>query len=237
MNNSSVTILFGCVFKNNAEWRSQLQSLINFPSTELGIFLQEVPLTQRKEIYTTLESSSIKNIPFVQLASDSQAWEIKYLAEKFSTQLFSLPALVSSFPIIDAWPEIEAVCVIENSPFNIKDSVFNQEVFNHTGIKGVCLDVSALEYKRIKKNEEYNKDIFVLDHHMISCVTVSSVVSSWWGKITSKPDFITSLNQLRYLAHFPQHYFRSMIILRLNNSFDEQNEVKLYLDSILNSNL
>lgn len=234
MNIPPVPILFGCVLKDMPEWRDQIQSLIGFPDVQLGIFLQEVPLEQRKNFYTTLEASSIKNIPFVQLASDSQVWEIQYLVEKFSTSVFSLPAHASSLPVIDSWPEVEAVCVVENSSDEVKESIFNQDIFSHSRIKGICLDLGFLENKRIQKNEDYTKDILVLDHQSISCVTVSPLAVSWWEKLSFKPNHLTSLAQLRYLAHFPRHYFGSMVILKLNNSFEEQNEVRLYLNSILN---
>jgi hypothetical protein len=237
MNVSPSPIILGILFNKRPDWRSLLASIPESNEPEVGIFLQGVNIEERKEIYRALEASSIKKIPYTQLASDAQEWEIKFFIEKFSTSFFSIPATTSSYQIIDHWPSPAATCLIENPPLGINDPIFTQELMLRPGIKGVCLDTSVLEIKRIRQIKMYQADLAVLDHQEVSCLLVSPVSNSWFGRLFSKPYQLDSLSDLRYLKHFPQKYFSSMIVLQLSNSFEEQLEVKQYLQSVFRGGL
>ncbi len=232
MNNPSQTILLGILFSKTPEWRSLLATLSPVLDSQIGLFLQGVGIEDRKEIYRIFETSAIKKIPFVQLASDAQEWEIKFFVEKFSTSVFSLPAVSSSLALIDHWPLPNTPCLFENVASEIKDSIFNQEIMSRPTVKGVCLDVGALETKRLRQNKLYQADIGVLDHQIVSCALISPIPYSRIGRLFAKPNRLESLSDLRYLKHFPPKFFSGLMVLKLQNSFAEQLEVKQYLTSV-----
>lgn len=232
MSNQTPTIIVGILFSKTPEWRSLLSTIPVALDNQMGLFLQGMGLEDRKEIYRIFETSPIKKIPYVQLASDAQDWEIKFFVEKFSTSVFSLPAVPSSLPIIDHWPLPSTPCLLENSSPEIKDSIFTQETMSRPGVNGVCLDVGALETKRLRQNKLYQADIAVLDHQTVSCVLISPIPHSTLGRLFAKPFRLESLSDLRYLKHFPPKFFSTMMVLELCNSFEEQLEVKQYLASV-----
>lgn len=237
MNSTPTPIIIGLLFKATPNWRSLLANISKIADQELGIFLQDISLEERKEIYRTFEASTVKKIPYVQLAVDTQDWEIKFFIEKFSTRIFSLPAVASSYQVIDRWPISEAGCLIENPSVEIKDPVFAHDVFSRPGIKGICLDTAALETKRLHQPKLYEADINILDHQVVNCVLISPVANTWYGRLLAKPFHLSSLSDLRYLKHFPQKYFSSPLILKLSNSFEEQLEVKKYLSTMFGDNV
>ena len=232
MNTSSPMIIIGILFSKNPQWRSLLTTIPATLDNQLGLFLQGMGLEDRKEIYRLFEASSIKKIPYVQLASDTQEWEVKFFVEKFSTSVFSLPAVPTSLPIIDHWPLPTIPCLLENASLEIKDSIFTMETMSRPAVKGVCLNIGALETKRLRQPKLYQIDIAVLDHQTVSCVLVSPIPHSTIGRLLAKPNRLQSLSDLRYLKHFPPKYFSTMMVLQLGNSFAEQLEVKLYLTSV-----
>ncbi len=237
MNNPSSKIILGIIFNKNPGWRSVLSSITPALDSQVGLFLQGMILEDRKEIYRLLEATPLKNIPYVQLATDSQEWEINFFVEKFLTSVFSVPAVSSSLAIIDHWPVPNIACLLENVLPEISDSIFTQETMSRPGITGVCLDSGALESKRLHQAKQYQVDIGVLDHQVVNCTLISPIPHSTFGRLLAKPNRLTSLTDLRYLKHFSPKFFSSMLVLKLYNTFEEQLEVKQYLASVYRGSL
>lgn len=232
MNNPSQKIILGIIFNKNSAWRSVLTAITPALDSQLGLFLQGIVLEERKEIYRLLEATPLKNIPYVQLATDSQEWEINFFVEKFATSVFSIPAVSSSLSVIDHWPVPSIACLLENVSPETADSIFTQDIMSRPGIKGVCLDSGALELKRLHQAKLYQVDIGVLDHQTVGCTIISPVPHSTLGRLLAKPNRLTSLTDLRYLKHFSPKFFSSMLVLKLYNTLEEQLEVKQYLASV-----
>jgi len=105
------------------------------------------------------------------------------------------------------------------------------------GVKGICLDTAALETDRTRRAKVYQSRLYALDHHPVMCSVVSPVSTSFLSRFSSNSRRLTSLTSLRYLSNLPPKYLESMVVLKLDNFFDEQIEVKQYLEAIFGGSL
>lgn len=226
------SLLLGLVCNEPINWRSKLPSLSAFQVRELALYLSGVPLQTRREIYRELEKSSIVKIPYVQLPVDVVDSEIEYIVHKYSTTIFSLPALPAAYAIAARRVNAPQTMLIENPGPEIKDAEFTEESLGRPGVKGICLDTAALEADRVRRPKAYQSHLYALDHHPVACSVISPVSTSWLSRFSSNTRRLTSLTSLRYLTNLPPKFLHTTVALKLDNFFDEQIEIKQYLEAI-----
>lgn len=229
---SQSSLLLGLVCNQPFDWRSKLPSLSTFQIREIALYLNGIPLQTRREIYRELEKSSIVKIPYVQLPIDIVDSEIEYIVHKYSTTIFSLPALPAAYAIAARRVNAPQAMLIENPGPEIKGAEFTEESLGRPGIKGICLDTATLEIDRIRRPKVYHSCLYALDHHPVVCSVISPVSTSWLSRFSSNSRRLTSLTSLRYLTNLPPKYLHTTIALKLDNFFDEQIEIKQYLEAI-----
>lgn len=237
MNASSLKIFFGLVCSPPYNWQAKFESLATLQVTELGLFLLGVPLATRREIYRRLEKSSVVKIPYVQLPLDADDSEIEYIVQKYKTSIFSLPPIAESYTIASRRASAPQTIVIQNPSPDIKNSEFNEEALARPGVAGICLDTATLEADRLHRPKLYQTNLFALDHHPVLCSLISPVSHSLLSRFTGNPSRLTNLNSLRYLHNIVPKYLATTLILKLDNFFDEQLEVKQYLETILSARI
>lgn len=230
------SVLMGLVCNQGANWQAKLSGLVNLQVRELGLFLYDVPLATRREVYRALEKSSVVKIPYVQLALDADDSEIEYLVHKYSTNIFSLPALPAAYTIANRRAAAPQVILIENPGPTNKTPEFSEEALARPGVQGICLDAALLEGDRLHRAKVYQSNLYALDHHPVQCCLVSPVPAGMFSRFSNQISRrLTSLTSLRYLNNLPPKYIETMLVLQLDNFFDEQVEVKQYLETIFGS--
>lgn len=227
------SVLMGLVCNQGARWQTKLPSLVNLQVRELGLFLHDVPLATRREIYRELEKSSLVKIPYVQLALDADDSEIEYLVHKYSTAIFSLPPIAASYTIANRRAADPQTILIENPGPTLKTPEFSEEALSRPGIQGICLDTALLEGDRLHRSKVYQSNLYALDHHPVQCSVISPVPAGMFSRFSNKISrHLSSLTSLRYLNNLPPKYLQTTLVLQLDNFFDEQVEVKQYLETI-----
>lgn len=229
---SSSSLLFGLVCNQPLDWRSKLPSLTNLQIRELGLFLGGVPLATRREIYRELEKSSVVKIPYVQLPIEADDSEIEYIIQKYSTTIFSLPAVSAAYAVANRRLQAPQTILIENPGTEVAEAEFSEEALNRPGVKGICLDMAVLEDHRLHRPKVYQSQLYALDHHPVLCSVISPLATSWFQRFNKNSCRLTSLTSLRYLHNVPPKYRETKLVLKLDNFFDEQLEVKQYLEAI-----
>lgn len=228
---SEAPIVVGLIATAHSPWREALASLPSLGIKELALFLREMDFDFRRELYQALDAGVVTKIPWVELPLDAREWEILYLSEKFGTNLFSLPADQASAALVKEWGDVKASILIENPEKKDKLPFFTSEFLSQTSAVGVCLDTAALERNRVHDKKSYDAVISTLDHNAVSAALVAPIAKSALRRFLGRPNRLLNLSDLHYLKHFPQAYLSKTIALKLDNSFEEQLEVRAYLQS------
>ncbi len=229
----SASILYGLTANPLTDWHGEIIKMAGLKIDTLALFLRDLPLESRRALYRDLEAAPPRSIPFVQLAADVEEWELRYLVAKYQTESFSLPASDTAFAFAGALAEPLPRMYIEN-PTRIKDTpLFNESSCGRIHLSGVCLDTAALERNRVSDPKGYETVIRVLDHCSIGAAIISPVSESLLARFAKPSKRLDSLKQLRYLSHLPPSYFGEMIALNIENTFEEQVEIRAYLCALL----
>lgn len=67
-------ILLGLTTTPKSDWREKVKEIEKFGIKELALFPTFLSPDERKELYTLLEKTKIKNIPHVHLRDDMEEW-------------------------------------------------------------------------------------------------------------------------------------------------------------------
>jgi len=215
-------------------WRDYLSALDALNLKEIAFFLDKASLDERREFYRLLEKSQLTSIPYVQVSVDMEAWEFDYLATNYNTKWFGLTVSNRSFGFLATIPKYAAQIIFENPLENKYTSLFSDEALTRAGTNGVCLDVATLERDRTQNKKKYTVSIHALDHHSLQVTQVRPVSNRWYGRLFSKEmRRLTSLSTLHYLRYVPQAYIASFIVLDMDNTPEEQIEIREYLKALL----
>lgn len=233
MHKNDCPVLVGIVARPESDWRGALSSLPGLDIKEFALFLAGLDFESRRELYRMLDAAPLLTIPYVQLAADTKDWELPYLAEKFGTAVFSLAAAAATDQLMASFGASHPPILLENPEKSAVPAVFSDEIIGSSGAAGICLDTGALERNRLRDKKNYQAVIAALDHNSVGAAFVTPVAEYRFQEIFSRPQRLSSLSQLHYLQHFPTAYLSKIVALKLDNSLEEQLEVRAYLVSIL----
>lgn len=227
-------ILVSLMARPNTKWREEIARLSNLGISELALFIDVFTLDQRKEVYRLLEASGIKSIPYVQMANNFEEGEIDFLVTTYKTEVFGLSLDNTSLALIASLTKYIALIAPEN-PANKKFApLFTDEALSRLNIAGVCLDLTTIESDRLHAKKKYELEIHTLDHHVLLATQIGPISENFFKKsFQIKSRRLTSLADLHYLGHIPKAYLADLIVLELENSLEEQLEVKTYLEAWL----
>lgn len=230
-------ILVGVVARPETDWRGALSSVAPLGIKEIGLFVADLGYEARCELYKLLDTAGLKAVPYVQLPQDAKEWEPLYLSERFSCTAFSLAATASVAKVIASLASAKQPILLENP-----DQKANREFFSDTAIaasaaSGICLNAGALERDRTRDKKGYQAVITALDHNSIEASFVTPVAESRLRELFGQSQRLEHLRDLHYLKHFPAAYLSKIVALKLDNSLEEQIEVRAYLESFLRRNI
>ncbi|MDD5738901.1 MAG: hypothetical protein PHY72_03190 [Candidatus Pacebacteria bacterium] len=214
-----------------SSWQDKLQEATKLGLKKVAIFLTCLKEPQRKDFYTLLENSSIKEAPFVHIRSDMSAKELDYLQNKFKTQVFNTHTARQHPPLHDLKDYREHLFIENTWPWD------EQEVKKFAGL---CLDMGHLyDAKKLRPND-YENNLKIIAKYPIGCNHISAVgkeVVYFESEQGEKPfyssHFFTDLLQFDYLKNYPAEFFSNFCAIEVENSLSEQLTAIDYIVSLL----
>ncbi|MFA5009569.1 MAG: hypothetical protein WC534_03290 [Candidatus Paceibacterota bacterium] len=215
---------------NGSNWKEKLKEIKNFGLTEVALFPTCLNEEERKELYSEILKTPIRQIPLVHLRSDMKLSELEYLIKKYDTQIFNAHS-EKAYPIDPDWKKYHNIICLENTP-----RVFlNEEEIKNWG--GICLDFSHLENDLLLNEEKYNSDIAIIDKYPIRCNHISAVKEKFFldeqGKMQYTSHTLNNRSELDYLKKYPFEYFSDFCAIELDNRIADQLEAIEYIKTLL----
>ncbi len=216
-----------------SDWQAKVKEIDKLGLKQAALFLTCLDRPQqRKKLYSLLEKTKLKKIPFVHLRSDMLLSELDYLVEKWGTRVFNLhksKEYAFKYDYVKYSQDKAPIC-IENTGFMLDE----QEVKK---MAGICLDLSHLEDDRLLRPDIYKQTISLLKKYPVGCNHISAVQKQSHpdeqGKHWHSMHYLDDLAELDYLKKYPKSYFSNYIAIELENTLAEQLKIIDHLLIIL----
>ncbi|MBU0998391.1 hypothetical protein KJ570_02590 [Patescibacteria group bacterium] len=212
-------------------WKEKIKEIKKLKLEKVALFLTglEYRNINKKELFSLLDDTSIKEIPFVHLMNKNTPEDIKYLSKRFKTKVFNIHS--------------EKQYSLKYNLSQFKKSIYIENIFRYVpDIKeieqfaGVCIDISHLEIAKYRYPKIYEKTIKALDQVKCGCNHISSYKENAIEDaryIKKSSHFFTNLSQFDYLLGYPKKYFSNLIALELENPISEQLKARKYIINLL----
>jgi hypothetical protein len=222
-------ILLGLTTTRRSDYERKINEIKTFGIRKIALFPTALEKEDRHHLYMLLENSGVVEIPHVHLrGQDMDAWELEMLEKKYKTRLFNVHQEDIDAPVL--------------KPYLHKTYVENQFKYlqedNIRKCAGICFDISHAEEGRIWSNSTLDPMLGLLDKYPIGYCHVSAVR---FGKDMVENDLtevarhtLDDLSEMDYVAKYKE-YLPKYISIELENSFEQQMEVKKYLEKILST--
>lgn len=231
-------ILLGLTTTPDSDWRGKIKEIDKLGIKEVALFPTFIELTDRKEMYALLEKTGLERIPHVHLRDDMEEWELDFLSNRYRAEVFNIHANRMNIRYIEENSKYLDIIFVENL------GEINDEYCNVLkGCAGICLDTSHWEdMGKIQKQEGYEKFLSLVENNKVGCCHISAIskeAKKCEHYITKKEmkfysqHWLTNLNQLDYVKDYVK-YLPKYVSIELENSFEEQVEIKKYLEKIIN---
>jgi len=208
-----------------AEWRKKIQEAKKLKLKEVCFFPTMLEKPERKEAYKLLKKAGIEKIPFVHLKMNMNEKEVLYLKKNFHTKVFNIHTK-NEYLFSKNLKKFKKQIYLENSVVDFEKGEINEWA-------GMCIDTAHMENLRLMKNPLYNNFMKLLKTSKIGCAHISAILKTpifdprrnGYGY-----DFhrYTNLKEFDYLKRYKQ-FFPSIMALELENTLQEQLEVKKYI--------
>ena len=215
-------ILISITGKNNNEWKFKLKDINKRKIKRIALFLSQFNKKQREEIYSALQESCVKEIPFVHARDDMRLEEYNFLIKEFKTRYFNLHE--RDFPLKKELKPIYRKLTLE---MNFDDKL-NKRV-NLKQIAGFCIDLSHFKASQ----ERWTKDfLFVLKNKNKTKFLCNHLngYSYQRRRDLHKPSKKSHFN---YLKTLPKFLFGKYIALEMQVSVKKQLEFKKHIIELL----
>lgn len=208
-------------------WRSKLAEVKRLNLKEICLFPTCLNFEERKELYSLLEETGAKTVPFVHLRSDMTLQELEYFIEKYGTKLFNIHTKREFAPLAD-YGRYKKLIYVENTYEPLDEKEISE-------FGGICLDLAHLENDRKSRPEIYKHNIEVLDKYHCGCNHIAPAkdfpfINEIGEDFKRHPHFFNNLSEFDYLKDYSGAYFGEIAALEIENTIKEQLQVKKYLD-------
>jgi hypothetical protein len=220
-------IIISITGSRKKHWKNKLFEIEDHSIRKVALFLEIFTKNQRKEIYSALMNSNLKEIPFVHARNDMELKEFNFLTKNFNTKFFNIHE--GSFKYLDKWEGIYNKLLLE---LDYNNNIPKQVDLNR--IKGFCIDTSHFmaakergvkEYFYIMKHKK-NKKLFIANH--------INGYSYFWKKDLHKPK---KLKDFDYLKTLPKFLFGKYIAIEVFNPIKEQLKFKEYIYDLIKNKI
>lgn len=225
-------ILLGLTTTPESDWREKTKEIDKFSIKEIALFPTFLEAEERKELYALLEETGLESIPHVHLRpSDMPIEELDYFVSKFKTKVFNIHS-PKEFPVNYDYSKYKEIIYLENTNF-----VPTEEEINKSGV-GLCIDFSHWENGMKIKWPGYENFDELVEKYPAGIGHISAMTEKlvhWpndWKTYDSH--MMEKVSQFDYIKKYIK-YLPDMVSIELENSLEEQIEVKEYLEKIINN--
>ena len=219
-------ILLGLTTTPASDWRGKVEEMKKFGIKKIALFPTFLKKEERAELYRLLEEIADLQVPHVHLRDDMEEWELE-LYEKWGAQVLNVHL---GHLGAEAYRSRLGKIYTENH-FGLMD----EEKIRSCA--GICLDVSHLEASRLRRRPEYAQIAALLEVFPVGCCHVSAVDDNIFNPLNYifgfDKHFCTAPEKMDYVGQY-RRYLPKYVSLELENSFQEQAELKGYLEKIIN---
>lgn len=223
-------ILVSITTTKGSDWRARIEEINQLGLKEIALFPTCLEEEEREKLYSLLEKSSIKSIPYLHLKNDMKLEELDYLVEKYKIKVFSTHTQ-REYPLIHDYSKYRDRIFIENVYH-----YFDEEELKSFG--GICLDLSHLENDRFLNKRKFEHNLKMIEKYPLGCNHISALKKTTHideaGVIRYDAHQLEDFSELDYLRKYPPRYFSPLIAIELENCIEEQLAVKDYLINFLN---
>jgi len=161
--------IYPSVVTFGGDWRKMIADVKNLKLEEISLFLTVSNQRIRKEIFTALKKTSVKNIYHVHLRDDMLESEIDYLVKNFNTKTFTI--------------HFQYIKLFENSKYSKRIFIENnsgphriKNIKDISKVGGLCIDLS--HYTDLKnRNPDIHQDtIKARKIYKVGCNHLSAVL-------------------------------------------------------------
>ncbi|EKE20181.1 MAG: hypothetical protein ACD_8C00046G0006 [uncultured bacterium] len=214
------------------DWMKMIEDIRRLKLKEIGLFPTVLEKEARYKLYEELKKTSIEKIPFVHLrGQDMDLEELDFLVENFHTKVFNIHT-TATWPVVFDYSKYAKQIFIENGKL-----VPTEEELSKFG--GLCIDFSHWENQVRLGNEEYDRQMKERIAKYPIGVCHLSPISDELIPNPVKPELLqhdshrmNNFREFDYLKNYVK-YVPKISAIELENSIEQQLEVKKYLEDIL----
>lgn len=221
-----------------AHWQDKVKEIDKLKLKEIALFPTCLELDKRKELYSLLEKTGIKNIPLTHLRTDCEAWEIEYLIKRFNCRLFNIHADNLAQGFLDRCQKYHHLIYIENGE-HYQINPYFEKILDQ--VAGLCLDFSHWEdYEARQDLKNYRDFKKYIGKYKVGCAHISAMKEVCYKSLDLDGNefqfyashFMKKLSEFDYVKDYLQ-YLPQYTAIEIENSFAEQIKVKEYLEQLL----
>jgi len=222
-------ILLTITTTRGSDWRNKIKEINKLGIEEISVFPTALDKKERQEMYELLETSCVKSIPFIHLRNDMDIEELDYFVKNYKTEVFNTHT-EREYPFLRDYSKYKDIIFIENvyKPFDEKEL---------RKFGGICLDISHFENDRRLRKEIFDENVKTLKKVKIGCNHISGISEETYkddlDEERCSPHFVENLSQLDYIKNYPREYFSPYIAIELENSIEEQLNIRNYISDLL----
>lgn len=216
-------------------WRDKVREIDVLGINEAAVFPTRLNPAERQELYSLLEKTGLKKVPFVHLREDDMDdKELDYLIKRWGTEVFNAHPIQSVLSD-DFFPGLRDKIYIENAASLLTPKFVEK-------FAGLCIDFSHLENDKYFRPDHYEAVMELAKKFKIGCAHISAIysevmVKSLDGSTYSREHFdehyADSSDRFNYLANYPKEMFPPIIAIELENSLAEQLVFKKHIEELL----
>ena len=230
---ASKKLLVTLTTTNGSNWKDKIDEINRLNLREIALFPTCLKKSERLELYSMLENSSVTSIPHVHLRDDMDLDELDFLITKFDTKVFNIhPGIFH--PLMYDLSKYSSMIFVENTG---GECPTEDEVKKFGGL---CVDFSHLANETLIKNKSFLDKFWSLTKkYKIGCAHVSAIKKEMSEDPYIKGVFkfdghsLKDFSEMDYIKEF-KNILPEFICIELENSIEEQLRVKEYLEKIIN---
>lgn len=205
-------LLVGITGESYLDFKDKKEEIEKRKIRTVALFLSRFSTDIRKEIYSSLEESSIDKIPLVHLRHDMAKEELEFLKKRYDTTLFTIHE--EHFDILSRWEEHSDNLFLEMST---DDAVAENVKVERVG--GFCVDLAHYQKQKDKKTVDYKYVHERRDEkHLFRC----NHVGGYCKKELEDLHRVSSIKDFDYLKDLPDFIFGRTMAMEIDNSIEDQ---------------
>ncbi|MBD3359594.1 MAG: hypothetical protein GF365_02705 [Candidatus Buchananbacteria bacterium] len=218
-------ILVSITGSTDKDWQDKLQEIKKNKITKIALFLEIFSQkSQRQKICQALVNSCVKEIPLVHIRDDMDKDELRFLAENFKTNCFTIHE--SHFKNLKKWHGYYKKLYLEMNYDN-----FINRLVDVNKIGGFCVDLSHFKAAEEKWSKEF---VYVLKRRNLDKLFKCNHLNGYDYKKNIDLHTVKNLKEFDYLQSLPEFVFGDYIGIEVFNSIKDQLKFKEYLVAFLN---